>query len=868
MKNLQKINLICIITLLFYINSYSQVNLSGKIIDSNNNFISKALIQVFDKDTTNILAYSFANNEGKYSVNFSNSDKVIFKISAYNYEDLYIESLIKNDNTELDFTLFKKTTQLKEVIVIAHQKTAKVSNDSISFNLNTIRDSTETNLGDLIKKLPGLEISADGKVKFQGISIDKILIDGNEFFGNKHQIATENIGANMVEGIDLLLKHNDNINIKEFGENSKIALNIKLNSKSKNVIIGNLEASGGISNKYASHSNIFKFLKNGNISLISDFNNIGDMPLTVPDYFDIIGGNESISSQTSGVIDVSEMIPDYIYNEDKRKERKNLFSAFNLALKTSKFKINSNIFFNTFNQLEQRLNNRLFFDNTLPSINESYLNNSNFLLFNANFRMQYAINEKSNLKFLFNIVPSNGSSSENIINNFNYNTNSNEDNLVINNQINYQYKINDKFLFSSELAYKTDRVSNNLSMVSNDDNLLNLSFNSLFQDYLYKNQRFNTINSLLFKKNKNKYKYSISFDNNSEDIETNIISTSFINNINRDINNISNKFDITQFINEKIFLKYQITSNSYFINSISKNLIDNNFSVNYNLNAANNFSIGYQNTNRIIELVKQFGNNYVVNYQTINIPNNIENNPFVNKKTISFAFNNYISKIEQFLTFNLTYSFADQDVTSNTTYFGNYSLFSNQFGVDYKNYRGVLIYDRKFSKFPLIIKSSLSYDYTSNINFINSVANNSNLTKSNLDINFTSSFKEIKTQFQLSYLAEYVNLEQSLFANENNLLTQNIGFKIISKINSFKIEPSANYLIQNGSLNSNYQTLLGLNVNYSDKQNKFTYFIKSNNLLNINNFEQITQTSNNFVIENTIHSMIPGYVLFGVKYNY
>jgi hypothetical protein len=301
---------------------------------------------------------------------------------------------------------------------------------------------------------------------------------------------------------------------------------------------------------------------------------------------------------------------------------------------------------------------------------------------------------------------------------------------------------------------------------------------------------------------------------------------------------------------------------------MSKNLIDNNFSVNYNLNAANNFSIGYQNSNKVIELVKQFDNNYVLNYQSINIPINIDNNPFVNKKTVSFAFNNYISKIEQFLTFNLTYSYADQDVTSNTTYLGNYSLFSNQFGVDYKNYRGVLIYDRKFSKFPLIIKSSLSYDYTSNINFINSVANNSNLTKSNLDINFTSSFKEMKTQFQLSYLAEYVNLEQSLFANENNLLTQKIGFKIISKINSFKIEPSANYLIQNGSLNSNYQTLLGLNINYSDKQNKFTYFIKSNNLLNINNFEQITQTSNNFVIENTFHSMIPGYVLFGVKYNY
>lgn len=105
------------------------------------------------------------------------------------------------------------------------------------------------------------------------------------------------------------------------------------------------------------------------------------MPLTVPDYFDIISGVESISNQSIGVTDVNEMIPDYIYNEDKRKERKNLFSAFNLSYKNNKLKINSNIFFNNFNQLEQRLNNRVFLDNTTPLINESYINVSTFFSF-------------------------------------------------------------------------------------------------------------------------------------------------------------------------------------------------------------------------------------------------------------------------------------------------------------------------------------------------------------------------------------------------------------------------------------------------------------------------------------------------------
>jgi hypothetical protein len=465
------------------------------------------------------------------------------------------------------------------------------------------------------------------------------------------------------------------------------------------------------------------------------------------------------------------------------------------------------------------------------------------------------------------MTPSNGDSSENIINAFNYYNTTNEQNSVTNSLISYQYKINNKFLFSSELTFKKDKISNNLFIKSSDNNLFNLNFNSLYQSYLYNNSHFNNINSLLFKNNKNKYKYSFSFYTNSEYLKTEIPYNSF-NNINRSLKNISNKFDFTQYINEEIFLKYQFILNSYHINSNSKNLIDNNFSINYNFNAGNNFSLGYQNTNSVVELVKQFNNNYVINYQSLNIPFNIENNPFINKKSIIFAYNSYRSNIEQFFTANLTYTFAERYNTTNTTYINNYSLFSHQFAGKHKNLLGIFIYDRKFTSFPITFKSSLSLNYTYSISFINSILNNSNLTKGLLNINFLSRFKNKKIQFQLSYLTEYFNLKQSLVSKNQTLMSQNIGFRIISKINLLKIEPSINYLMQNGSANSNYKTLISINFNYTDKNNKFNYFIKSNNLFNINDFEQITQTSDNSVIENTIHSMIPGYVLFGIKYNY
>ena len=117
----------CVILLLFTNIIFSQVTYKGKITDRNDNVLPKSLIQVFDKDTINILGYSFANDEGEYIVNFDKVDKVIFKISAYNYDNYYQSENAIDAIKILNFNLTTKTTELKEVIIISQQKTAKVA---------------------------------------------------------------------------------------------------------------------------------------------------------------------------------------------------------------------------------------------------------------------------------------------------------------------------------------------------------------------------------------------------------------------------------------------------------------------------------------------------------------------------------------------------------------------------------------------------------------------------------------------------------------------------------------------------------------------------------------------------------------------
>ena len=266
-----KISIIIFQIIFFYQISFSQTKISGNISNKENLPISRANIQLLDKDSISI-NYSFSNDKGNYELFAPEKGEYLLKITAFNFEKRFKKILVNNELKE-NFNLENKNNNLDTVIIIAKEKVAKIRGDSISYNLKTIKDGTERNLGDLVKKLPGLEIDETGKVKFQGTTIDKILIDGNDFFGNKHQIATENISSDMIEGIDLLLKHQTDTNLKDFSTDTKTVLNVKLKEKYRGETVGNFGLYGGYIDKYLGHTNLFKFSKKGNISFISDFNN-------------------------------------------------------------------------------------------------------------------------------------------------------------------------------------------------------------------------------------------------------------------------------------------------------------------------------------------------------------------------------------------------------------------------------------------------------------------------------------------------------------------------------------------------------------------------------------------------------------------
>src|SRR5690606_38815 len=193
----------------------------GKIFDEDNEPLRNAVVQLFYEDR--FLSFKKTDENGFFEFKNLQQGNYKIEINVLKYEKLTEEFLLVN-NKKLEYLLFSEQINLDEV-VIKSQSFGTIKEDTITYNLENLRNGTEQTLGDLIDKLPGLQVDENGMVFYKGQKLDNILIDGNEFYGNKHQLATKNILDEMVEGVELISNYQPNDLLKSFGKGGKKVLN-------------------------------------------------------------------------------------------------------------------------------------------------------------------------------------------------------------------------------------------------------------------------------------------------------------------------------------------------------------------------------------------------------------------------------------------------------------------------------------------------------------------------------------------------------------------------------------------------------------------------------------------------------------------
>lgn len=213
----------------------AQFFFKGKILNDKNEVIQSASIRLYKKNSNIILTYSLTDNAGHYSLYWQGEiDSLRLVASSIGYEKK--ELIVLGASANIDLILKPKAIELKEVKAIFSPVWQR--KDTINYNVSEFKQQQDRVIGDIIKRLPGMEVSPSGQIKYNGKPINKYYIEGLDLLEDRYGLANNNIPAESVDKVQVLENHQPIRVLDSVSFSDRAALNIKLKSNAKTKLIG------------------------------------------------------------------------------------------------------------------------------------------------------------------------------------------------------------------------------------------------------------------------------------------------------------------------------------------------------------------------------------------------------------------------------------------------------------------------------------------------------------------------------------------------------------------------------------------------------------------------------------------------------
>ncbi|MFD1314217.1 carboxypeptidase regulatory-like domain-containing protein [Namhaeicola litoreus] len=282
--------------------TFSQIKFDGVVKDSLGGPLELANVIAINEETSNLEAYSITDENGYFSMTLGENGKYKFQISYIGMKSTEEIVVIENSDITRNFILQADITL--DEIELTYEMPVTIKGDTIVYNADSFKNGSERKLEDVLEKLPGVEINEDGQIEIEGKVVNKLMVNGKDFFDGDTKIATKNIPSNAVDKIQVLRNYSEVSQLSSVTNNSdSFALNIKLKEGKENFWFGNINAGGGYSaadkGLYLLQPKLFYYSPKFTFNFIGDMNNIGEVVLTPRDLRNF-GGGFRVPSRGSG----------------------------------------------------------------------------------------------------------------------------------------------------------------------------------------------------------------------------------------------------------------------------------------------------------------------------------------------------------------------------------------------------------------------------------------------------------------------------------------------------------------------------------------------------------------------------------------
>ncbi len=384
------------------------VQLSGKISShADGQSLPGAHIQLQHLRDTTRKFNATTDNEGIFALSVPRG-RYLLSASYIGYRKLQEEIRVFEDKTDLGvLKLFSADAQLDEVTVVGEAVPVRLKGDTLQFDAQAFKTNPDASAEDLVRKLPGVTIDTEG-VKAQGEQVQRVLVDGQEFFGDDPNIALRNLPAEMISQVEVFDQLSEQSQLTGFDDGERIkTINIVTRLDRRSGQFGRVYAGYGENGRYQAGIVTNLFMDKRRISIIGMSNNINQQNFSSED---LSGFMSSSSRRGGGMSRMGGGRPpggsfnrgDFLVGQQNGNNSTNSFGINLTDELFGKLNINASYFFNHLgNETEQFADRQYFINENTTQLyqeeNSSERQNQNHR-FNA--RIEYRINEKHSLMII------------------------------------------------------------------------------------------------------------------------------------------------------------------------------------------------------------------------------------------------------------------------------------------------------------------------------------------------------------------------------------------------------------------------------------------------------------------------------------
>ena len=841
----------------------SAQSVTGIVEDAATNMpVSNATIKLAGADSSEAPMLTVSGAKGNFTFDGVSNGTYTLTVTSVGYAAQNKPVTVIDQNVNLKINISKRAETLSTVFINGAPPPVKQNGDTLDYAANQYKVNPDATSEDLIKKMPGITVDKQtGAVTAQGETVQKVTVDGRDFFGNDATATLRNLPAEVVDKIQVFDKLSDQAQLTGFDDgNTTKAINIVTKKDMRNGNFGRIYGGYGTDDRYSGGGNVSFFNNDRRISLLGLFNNVNQQNFSSQDLIGATnaggrrggggGGNFRGGSSSNFMVGPQSGIA-----------KTNAFGVNYSDAWGKKIDVTGSYFFNNSNTTNnQTINQQNFitkdssqyYDENTISDTKNYNNRVNFRLTyridssntiiatsNLNFQKNNSINFVKGVNYLDELK-------QNILSKTENDLNSNTDGNSLSNMLLIRH------------AFSKRGRSISLGIFQSSNNRNGQNFLDAYNSYYKPTLREDTVKQLSNQKSlTNQYRFSLeytepiaaktqmqinyspSFQTSRADQETSgfdngsskysILDTSLSNKFDNTYNtqNAGVTFrhgDRNNMIAGGISYQYsELKSDQVFpqrsrIDNTYSNFLAHVFS-RFKLSSKSNLRIIYRgsvsppsvnqlqnvinNTSQFFyttgnpDLQQQYTNNLITRYTYTN-----------SVKGQSFFANIFLQNINNYVT-NATYTAAHDSALTNSVTLYKGSQLSKPVNMNgYINARSFFTFGMplKFVKLNLNMNAGLSYAKQPGL--INNVENISNAYNYNLGAVLSSNISEY-IDFDFSYSANINTVKNTIQPNlNNNYFTQSIG------INTNFLTKKGLFL-NNDISNQSYKGLTdGFNQNY------------------------------------------------------